>query len=73
LYGTVFNIKFPSDVNRAKDAIWLRNILVHRNGKLDDGTEREVSEQDVLDAMQTAEAIVNHIEDQWRALQPSPF
>jgi hypothetical protein len=73
LYEKVFNITFPSDLNRATSAIRLRNLLVHRNGKPDDGTEREVSEQDVVDAMQAAEAIVNHIEEQWRAQNPSPF
>jgi uncharacterized protein YutE (UPF0331/DUF86 family) len=62
---------------RIKDSIRLRNILVHRNGKMDDETEREVSEQNVLDAMQAAKALVGHIEDRCRELQdnagPSPF
>jgi hypothetical protein len=69
LYVKVLGITFPSDLKRVKESIRLRNILVHRNGKLDDGTAREVSEQDVLDAMQAAEALVNHIEDQWRKTQ----
>ena len=77
LYVKVLGITFPSDLNRVKESIRLRNILVHRNGKSDDDTVREVSEQDVLDAIQGAEALVNHIEEQWRKTKdaegPSPF
>jgi hypothetical protein len=77
LYVKVLGITFPSDLNRVKESIRLRNILVHRNGKSDDDTVREVSEQDVLDAIQGAEALVNHIEEQWRTTKdaegPSPF
>jgi hypothetical protein len=69
LYAKVLGITFPSDLNRVKESIRLRNILVHRNGRLDDDTVREVGEQDVLDAMRAAEALVNHIEDQWRNTQ----
>jgi SepF-like predicted cell division protein (DUF552 family) len=69
LYVKVLGITLPSDLNQVKESIRLRNILVHRNGKLDDDTVREVGEQDVLDAMQAAEALVNHIEDQWRKTQ----
>jgi len=71
LYEKVLAVTFPSDLNRVKESIRLRNILVHRNGRFDDGTVREVSEQDVVDAMRIAEALANHIEDEWRKLQGS--
>jgi SepF-like predicted cell division protein (DUF552 family) len=63
LYVKVLGITFPSDLNQVKESVRLRNILIHRNGRLDDDTVREVSQQDVLDAMQAAEALVNHIEN----------
>lgn len=72
LYDRALDISLPSDLTRIEDSIRLRNLLVHRNGKLLDGTEREVSEQDVLDAMHAAEALVNHIEERWHQLQRRP-
>lgn len=73
LYDKVLAITFPTDLNRVKESIRLRNILVHRNGQLDDGTVREISEQDALDAIQAAESLVNHIEDKWRKLGNAPL
>jgi hypothetical protein len=72
LYKRVLNIEFPNDLSRVEDVVKLRNLLVHRNGKGIDNSVREVSEQDIIDAIGVAEQLVTHIEDRWRELQQGP-
>jgi hypothetical protein len=72
LYSKVLSIDFPSDLNNVKKAIKLRNLLVHRNGKTIGGKQQKVTEKDIVEAIGAVEVLVNHIEEQWRLLQPRP-
>jgi hypothetical protein len=71
MYSKVLAIDFPSDLNAVKDAVKLRNLLVHRNGKRIDGKHQKVTEKNILEAIGAVENLVNHIEEKWRLLQRS--
>lgn len=73
MYSKVFGIDFPSDLGNINDAVKLRNLLVHRNGKTIDGRKQQaVSEKDIVRAMGAVENLVKHIEDRWEELQSEP-
>jgi hypothetical protein len=72
MYSKVLGIDFPSDLNSVNEAVKLRNLLVHRNGKKIDGKHQKVTEKDIVKAIGAVEDLVNHIEDRWRLLQPKP-
>jgi hypothetical protein len=72
MYSKVLAIDFPSDLNNVEKAVKLRNLLVHRNGKKIGGKEQKVTEKDIVEAIGAVEDLVNHIEEQWRLLQPKP-
>lgn len=70
MYSKVLGIDFPSDFGRINDAVKLRNLLVHRNGKTIDGKKQKVvSETHIVKAMGAVEALVKHIEDRWDKLE----
>jgi hypothetical protein len=70
MYSKVLAIDLPSDLNGVKEAVKLRNLLVHRNGKRIDGKQQKVTEKNILEAIGAVEDLVNHIEEKWRLLQP---
>jgi hypothetical protein len=72
LYERVLKIVFPPDMKVLIEAIRVRHELVHRNGKKEDGTQREITEMDIRNTIRAAEELVTHIEDRWREIS-SPF
>jgi hypothetical protein len=51
MYSKVLAIDFPSDFNNVNEAIKLRNLLVHRNGKKINGKQQKVTEKDIVEAI----------------------
>lgn len=73
MYSKVLGIDFPPDLGNINDAVKLRNLLVHRDGKPIDGKKQKiVSEKDIVKAMDAVEKLVNHVEDHWQKLQSKP-
>jgi hypothetical protein len=72
MYSKVLAIDFPSDLNNVNEAVKLRNLLVHRNGKKINGKLQKVTEKDIVEAIGAVEDLVNHIEEEWRLSQPKP-
>jgi hypothetical protein len=70
MYSKSLGIDFPPDVKKVDEAVKLRNLLVHRNGKRIDGKQQKVTEKNILEAIDAVEELVNHIEAQWLKLHP---
>jgi len=70
MYSKVLGIDFPTDLKTVNEAVKLRNLLVHRNGKRIDGKQQKVAEKSISQAIEAVEDLVNHIEEQWRKLHP---
>ena len=64
LYEKVLGVTFPS-IRDLQDAITVRHELVHRNGRKPDGTEHEVTEEDVRNLIRMEQELVEHIEREW--------
>ena len=64
IYKNVLGVSFP-DLTALRNAIQVRNELVHRNGRKLDGTEDELSETDIRRVIKTAEELTDHIEMEW--------
>jgi hypothetical protein len=46
-------------------AILIRHDLVHRNGKMKDGGEHVMSEENVKSLIEQANKFISHIDNQW--------
>jgi hypothetical protein len=70
MYSKVLGIDFPTDLGNINDAVKLRNLLVHRDGKpIDSKKQKTVSEKDIVKAMDAVEQLIDHIEDRWQKLR----
>lgn len=62
MYGSIFQISFPADLNAVFVAITVRHDIVHRNGKRKDGQFVEVLEDDVTQLIKIVVDLVLDIE-----------
>lgn len=64
IYKNTFNINFPN-IEELSIAVNVRHDLVHRNGKMKDGTIRNISKADILELKQKTYKFIRDIENQF--------
>ncbi len=73
MYSKVLGIEFPPDLRNIEEAVRLRNLLVHRDGKLIGiKKQKTASEKDIAAAMEAVGKLIDHIEGSWSKLQHKP-
>lgn len=64
IYKITFNIDFPP-IDELSASVNIRHDLVHRNGKMKDGTVRNISKKDILELKQKTYEFIKYIDDQF--------
>jgi hypothetical protein len=65
MFKDTLGLAFPEDMGDLFKAILIRHDLVHRNGKMKDGGEHVMSEENVKSLIEQANKFISHIDNQW--------
>lgn len=64
MYRDTLGVKFPDDIGVIEDAINVRHVIVHRNGKMNDGTTHDFMKSDVQVLKDHVEKLIREIDSQ---------
>lgn len=65
MFKDTLGLAFPEDMGDLFKAILIRHDLVHRNGKMKEGGEHAISEENVRSLIKQANEFISHIDNQW--------